>query len=130
MVIGGYKERSQHKNKYDYSGKPAAIMRAEAAAYRDAQPLTVTCAFCGWTTTASAGESRDAAREHRQAAHPEACIRKPRQRRRVWIKRGDRTAEHEAQATLDAAEANRVRAEREDAVRLAKVLAAQARDAA
>ncbi len=28
MVIGGYKERSQHKNKYDYSGKPSKVMAA------------------------------------------------------------------------------------------------------
>ncbi len=39
IAASAYKERSQHKNKYDYSGKPA-IMRAEADAYRDAQPLT------------------------------------------------------------------------------------------
>lgn len=97
---------------------------------RDAQPIVERCLFCDWTWIGLAGEGRQAALEHRKAKHPEAAVRKARVRVHRISKKALRSAGEEAQITLDAAEANRRRAEREEADRLAKVLRAQAREAA
>jgi hypothetical protein len=110
--------------------KPSALtlMLQEA---RDNTPLTSRCTFCGWTHHGTAIEGRAAALEHRRAEHPEAAARPRRPRaRRSWPKTSLRTSSDEAQIRVDAAEANRVRAEREDGERLEKVLRALARDAA
>jgi hypothetical protein len=99
--------------------------------FRDTAELTSRCAFCKWKHTGTAAEGRVAALEHRIAKHPEAAARPRRPRaRRSWPKTSLRTSSDEAQIRVDAAEANRVRSEREDGERLEKVLRALARDAA
>lgn len=57
---------------------------AELAAWRDAQPMTERCLFCGWAVEASAGEARLAALEHRLSSHPETRLYK-RGRRKVQL---------------------------------------------
>ena len=108
-------------------GKPAAEMRAELAAARDLEPIVTRCLFCRWKYTGNAGVGRERARRHREARHPEATVRTVRRRRGGWRKKSDMTGSEAAQAALDAAEANRVRSEREEADRLAKVLAGRLR---
>lgn len=109
---------SHHKP--NWLGKPSAEMRAEAQAIQDAQPIVTSCLFCGWRYVGLVGAGRDAARTHRELKHPEAAIRKPRKSRRI-AKRAYRSPAEEEQARVDAAELNRVRAERELAEMLAKV---------
>lgn len=111
------------------NGKPSEETLALIAEARDGAPMRTECFFCDWTFVGTAGAARDSARTHREQQHPEASV--PRARKTIRMKkRSLRSKEEEAQAALDAAEANRVRAEREDAERLAKVLRGQARDAA
>jgi hypothetical protein len=99
--------------------------------FRDTAPLTSRCAFCGWTHHGTALEGRAAALEHRVDKHPEAAARPRRPRKRVsWQKRALRSSNDEKQIAVEAAEANRLRSEREDGERLEKVLRALARDAA
>lgn len=96
---------------------------------RDEQPLRTSCLFCDWVFIGLAGEGRQAALAHREEHHPEAAVKRPRKVRRITATWQRSDADRE-QITLDAAEANRVRAEREDAERLEKVLRARAREAA
>jgi hypothetical protein len=109
------------KNWRDYSGKPAKVMAAEAAAVRDAQPILTSCAYCDWTHDGIAAEGRLAALEHRKLKHPEAVGRKV--VRRSPIK-------YRARVKPDddlIAEQNRIRAEREEAVQLATIARGRAR---
>lgn len=117
------------KHKPNWLGKPAAEMHADASHWRDQQPMTTSCAFCPWSFEGTALEGRLAARGHREQHHPEATIRRPRPSRRISLQKL-RSAEQQEQVAVDAAAANRVRAEREDAERLAKVLRSRAREAA
>lgn len=105
-----------------FRGKPAAEMDAEAQAWADEQPMTVSCCLCDdFEYTGTAGIARVQARLHRELSHPQA--RNRRGRRRVWGKtRSDqRTDAEKAQAEIDRAESNRVRHEKEEAERLEKV---------
>jgi hypothetical protein len=109
-------------HKSGWLGKPMAELRAEAEADRDNQPVTESCLFCRWTYTGPAGVGRERARRHRETRHPEATVRRVRRRRGGWRKKSDMTVSEAAQASLDAAEANRARAEREEAEKLATIL--------
>jgi hypothetical protein len=100
--------------------RTAESIKASHQAWADDQDTTTTCAFCDWRHVGSAGDGREEALEHRRAEHPEACIRKPRRQKRI-SKKLIRTAGEEEQIKVDAAEANRVRAEREQAEMLAKI---------
>lgn len=101
-------------------GKSKTLIDEEFAAWRDAQLIVTTCAFCAWRFEGSVAMARIAAVRHREAEHPEAAVRRPRRSSRIKLKKNLTEAERE-QASLDAMEANRIRAEREDADRLAKV---------
>jgi hypothetical protein len=89
--------------------------------WADRQVTVSSCFFCGWTHTGSALECRERALAHRQAKHPEACIRRPRPKGSRIMKRKLRTAGEEEQIKIDAAEANRLRHERELEEMVAKV---------
>lgn len=64
-------------------GTPAVDVRLVEDAWRDMQPMRVACAWCGWTHEGAAGEARQAAAEHRRAAHPEIRTEGKRLRRVV-----------------------------------------------
>jgi hypothetical protein len=97
--------------------------------WADQQVTTSSCAFCDWTHEGTAGEGRDAARAHREQEHPEACVKKPRLRRRI-VKKALRSADEEAQISVDTREARRLRSEREVNDMLAKIERGRLRDAA
>ncbi len=104
-------------------------MRQAHQEWIDAQVISTACAFCSWTHEGPAGEGRAAARVHREKKHPEACILKPRMRRRI-SKRKNRSAAEEAQIAVDTEEARRVRSEREQGEMLAKIERGRERDRA
>jgi hypothetical protein len=110
--------------------RTAESMRERHQDWADAQTTTSSCFFCDWTFTGTAAEGRDEARAHRQDEHPEACIRKPRLRKRKISKKQIRSAGKEEQIAVDAAEARRIRHEREQSEMLAKIERGRARDAA
>ncbi len=89
--------------------------------WADSQTITTACAFCDWTFEGTVLEGREKALAHRQKKHPEACIRRPRPKGSRITKRKLRTAGEEEQIKIDAAEANRVRSEREQAQMLATI---------
>jgi hypothetical protein len=97
------------------------MMKAAEQSWADDQITTSSCAFCRWKFKGTAFEGRGAALAHRQEKHPEACIRKPRRSGTRITKRKLRSAGEEEQIKVDAAEANRVRAEREQGEMLAKI---------
>ena len=68
------------------------------------------------------GFGKPGPRIHREEHHPEATVRRPRGRTVRLSRRADRTESEEALIMVEAAESNRVRAEREGAERLAKAL--------
>lgn len=106
--------------------KSLTELGGDIRAFLDQQPLKTGCAFCDWTHDGTAAEGRTAARAHRAQEHPSAKNRVG--RRRISLKqRGQRTDEENALAALDAADARRRRAEKEDADRLAKVQRARDR---
>ena len=106
------------------------VMRNELQAWADSVITTTSCLFCeDWKHEGSAGEGREQARAHREKEHPEACIRKPRQRKRQ-TKRELRSAGEQEQIAVDAAHANRVRREREEAQMLEKIERGRERDRA
>ncbi len=109
--------------------RSAESIRADGQAWADAQVMTSSCAFCGWTVEGTALDCREEALKHRQKKHPEACILKPRLRRRI-SKKKNRSAAEEAQIAVDTAEARRVRAQREQEEMLAKIEKGRARDRA
>jgi hypothetical protein len=88
--------------------------------WADRQVTVSSCFFCSWTFEGSALEGREKAKAHRERKHPEACIRKPRLRRRI-TKKSIRSAGEEEQIKVDAAEARRLRHDRDFAKVLAKV---------
>lgn len=108
--------------------KTAEELRADRDERRDAAPMSTACAFCDWAFEGTAGECRDAAAAHRERAHPDAQNRLGRPRMRQ-VPRHLRTDAENEQGALAAAEARRVRAEREDADRLAKIERGRQRDA-
>jgi hypothetical protein len=61
---------SHHKP--NWLGKPAAEMRADAATWRDQEPVTESCLFCDWNYTGLVADGRQAAKTHRTKHHPEA----------------------------------------------------------
>ncbi len=107
--------------------KTAQAMREEHQSWADDQHTTTTCFFCDWTYVGSAGDGRLEALAHRQVEHPDACIRKPRPRGSRITKRRLRSAGQEEQIKVDAAESNRIRAEREQDEMLAKIERGRAR---
>ena len=109
------------------SGFSGEVLRARHQEWADSNPARSECLFCNWSHQGTAGECREAALEHRQQEHPEACIRKPRGKGRRITKRKLRSASEEEQIKVDAAEANRVRREREVAEMLEKVERGRAR---
>ncbi len=109
--------------------KSADAIRAEGQAWADAQVMTSSCTFCDWTHEGPAVECRAKALKHRQKKHPEACVLRPRMRRRI-SKRKNRTASEEAQIAVDTEEANRLRRERDEAQVLAKIERGRERDRA
>lgn len=120
-MVTGYKQPAELKNKADYSGKPAKIMDAEAAAVRDRQPIVTSCAYCSWQHDGAAVDGRLAALEHRRLKHPEAFGRKTARKRSVTQRWGAKPDDELI------AEQNRVRAEREEAVQLATIARGRAR---
>ncbi len=104
-------------------------MRQAHQEWIDAQVISTACAFCDWTHEGPAGEGRAEARVHREKKHPEACVLKPRMRRRISKKRL-RSAAEDAQIKVDAAEARRIRSERETNEMLAKIEKGRVRDRA
>ncbi len=122
-------------------GKPAAggytragsvsaqAMKEAEQALADSQLATSSCMFCGWTYEGPAGEGRKRAKAHREKKHPEACVIKPRLRRRL-SKRSMRSAEEEAQIAVDTAEARRLRSQREQKDMLATIERGRLRAAA
>lgn len=122
--------RSEPERKYTAVGELSAeSMHAAHRFWADGQSTVSLCAFCDWRHEGTAAEGREAALAHRQEKHPEACIRKPRLRRRI-SKKNLRTAGEEEQIAVDAAEANRLRRERDEAAVLAKIERGRLRDAA
>jgi len=110
----------------EFVPKTADELRADREERRDAAPMSTSCAFCDWTFEGTAGECRDEASAHRETAHPDAQNRVGRRRgQSIGAWRRDETDD----VTADRAEANRVRAEREDAERLAKIERGRQRDA-
>lgn len=109
-------------------GKKIGEINADHQEWLDAQELTTACAFCDWSFTGRSDVGRDAARQHREAKHPEANVRRSR-RGSLIVPKHRRTEAEEAEAAVNAAEANRVRAEREDAERVAKIERGRQRDA-
>jgi hypothetical protein len=95
-------------------------MRAAHQEWADGQVTTSSCAFCSWTFEGTALEGRERAKAHRERKHPEACIRKPRRQRRI-TKKSIRSAGEEEQIKVDAAEARRLRHDRDFAKVLAKI---------
>jgi uncharacterized protein YaiL (DUF2058 family) len=111
------------------TGKPAAVIRAEQQAFADAMQTITFCIHCpDWTHTGTALEGREASLKHRRREHPETLIRKPRKGHKGMRKRALRSAREEEQVSLDAAEANRARSEREQAEMLAKIERGRLRD--
>lgn len=109
--------------------KSSDELRADEAARRDAQPVLTLCGLCeDFRFEGPAGEGRELARAHREAEHPQACVRRARGARRI-TRRAGRSEEANAQIKFEADEARRVRAEREDAERLVKVERGRQRDA-
>ena len=109
-----------------YLGRPVAEMKAEHQEWLDSQPTSTSCLFCDWTFDGTAAECRDAAAAHREQSHPDAQNRLGRRRGKsvgAWRKEAGETA------SAERAEANRLRAEREDADRLAKIERGRQRDA-
>jgi hypothetical protein len=102
-------------------------MREEHQAWADQQTLTSSCAFCGWTHEGPALEVRESALKHREVEHPEACIRRPRPKGSRITKKKLRTAGEDEQIKIDAAEANRLRRERELEEMMEKVERGRAR---
>jgi hypothetical protein len=96
-------------------------MREDHQSWADQQTMTSSCAFCDWTHEGPALEVREFALAHRQVEHPEACVRRARPRGSRITKRKLRSAGEEAQIKIDAAEANRIRAEREQDQMLATI---------
>lgn len=99
---------------------------ADIRARLDAQPMVARCAFCpDWQFEGTAAEGRDAQAAHRAEAHPDAKLRRGRRRTPglTWSK----ADKNDPRVTEERAEANRIRAEKEDAERLAKVERAKAR---
>jgi hypothetical protein len=119
----------ERTEKTSYLGRPAAEMKADHREWLDEQPTSTRCLFCDWTFDGTAAECRDAARVHREQKHPEATVVRGHRGRMRLAPKGQRTAAENAQAAADAAEARRVRAEREDAERLAKIERGRQRDA-
>lgn len=118
------------RSEYTAAGvRTAESMKASHQSWADEQSTTTSCAFCDWTHEGTALEGRELAIVHRKEKHPEACIRKPRMRRRI-SKRALRTAGEEEQISVDAAEAKRIRAERDEAAILAKIERGRLRDEA
>jgi hypothetical protein len=109
--------------------RTAESLRETLQAFSDQVLTTSSCAFCDWTHVGTALEGRDAALKHRQKKHPDACIRKPRRQRRI-SKKSIRSAGEEEQIKVDAAEARRVRSEREQSEMLAKIERGRERDRA
>jgi hypothetical protein len=101
--------------------RSAQAIREDHQAWADQQTLTSSCAFCDWKHEGPALEVRELALKHRQDEHPEACIRRARPRGSRITKRKLRSAGEEAQIKIDAAEANRIRAEREQDQMLATI---------
>jgi hypothetical protein len=107
---------------YTVAGERSAqAMREDHQAWADQQTLTSSCAFCDWTHEGPALEVRELALAHRQVEHPEACIRRARPKGSRIMKRKLRSAGEEEQVKIDAAEANRLRSEREQAQMLATI---------
>ncbi len=109
--------------------KSAEAIRADGQAWADAQVAVSYCMFCDWKHEGPAVECRVEALAHRQKKHPEACVLRPRMRRRI-SKRKNRSATEEAQIAVDTAEANRVRRERDEAQVMAKIERGRERDRA
>lgn len=98
--------------------KSADELRADREWLRDQQPLLTACVFCDWTFAGTVGEGRRAALEHRVVEHSAAAVRVGRGRRGM---RWGKSDESDPLVVAARAEQNRVRAEREDADRLAKI---------
>ena len=83
----------------DPTPKTSDELRAEAQERRDAAPLTVRCALCGWSMEGTAGEGREAAKAHRLKEHPEV---KPVRRKRDNLSalRPQNDAESKAEAMV------------------------------
>ncbi len=109
--------------------RTAESMRQSEQNWADEQITTTSCLFCKWKHKGTAVECRDKARTHREKKHPEACVIKPRLRRRLR-KRSLRSAEEEAQIAVDTTEARRLRSEREQNEMLAKIERGRERDRA
>ncbi len=109
--------------------RTAESIQERFQSWTDEQHTLTVCAFCGWKHKGTALEGREQARAHRQEHHPEACVLKPRMRRRISKKKLRSAAENE-QIAVDAAEARRVRSERETDEMLAKIEKGRARDRA
>ena len=123
-------DQSPPEKTYTAAGELSAeSMKATHQFWADGQVVTSSCAFCDWTHEGTALEGREEAKKHREKEHPEACIRKPRMRRRI-SKQKLRSASEEEQISVDAAEARRIRAERDEAAILAKIERGRLRDAA
>ena len=117
----------------DYTA--AGVLRSEAMKtshqeWADTVQTTSFCAFCDWTHEGTALEGREAARAHREKKHPEACIRRARPKGSRISKRKLRSAGEEEQIKIDAAEARRLRSEREQAEMLEKMERGRERDRA
>jgi hypothetical protein len=111
------------------TGKPAAVFRAEQQAAADIIQTVTSCLHClDWTHTGTALQGREASLEHRRVQHPETLLLKPRKGHKGMRKRSLRSAHEEEQVSLDAAEANRARSEREQAEMLAKIERGRLRD--
>jgi uncharacterized protein YaiL (DUF2058 family) len=111
------------------TGKPMAQFRAELQASADIVQTITLCLHCpDWTHSGTALEGREASLQHRRVEHPETLIRKPRRGHKGMRKRALRSAREEEQVSLDAAEANRARSEREQAEMLAKIERGRLRD--
>ncbi len=108
----------------------AEAMKAAERDWADRQITTSSCMFCDWGHEGTASECRDAALAHRQVEHPEACIRRARPRGSRITKKKLRSAGEEEQIKVDAAEANRLRSEREQGEMLAKIERGRERDRA
>jgi hypothetical protein len=99
---------SHHKP--NWLGKPAAEMRADAATWRDQEPVTESCLFCDWNYTGLVADGRQAAKTHRTKHHPEDIGRKTYRKPRSYQIRpaDDQVIEENRRARLAREEAERL----------------------
>lgn len=59
-----------------YRERPASEMQLLFDSMRDARPTVTRCVACGWTHEGTAADGREAAKLHREEAHPDLAVRR------------------------------------------------------